>query len=108
MSEVMTAVPKIVLGSHYLAFVLTEACRRKLLKLYAKFHEVHVCHHVTIQYGIVEEKIEYLQQLVDSNPRLEVNCLVTVWGSMSPCLKRMLSIPHSNKNLFCTREVSNG
>ena len=73
----MHAVPRITLGSHYLAFVLTEECRKEILSLYHKFHEVHVCHHVTIQFAITEDKLDYLQNLIDSNPRLEINGLVT-------------------------------
>ncbi len=67
----------VVTGNHYLAFVLSEECRNKLLSLYFTQHPVHVCHHVTLAFKFGEDDIPHLQELVDSNPKFEVNCLVT-------------------------------
>lgn len=59
---------KIEVGEHYLAFVLDEASRNRLLTFYPPQHEVEKCHHVTIAYEIKEEHLPYYRALVANAP----------------------------------------
>lgn len=68
---------KVTTGDHYLAFVLMEECRNKIINTWPSSHEVTVCHHVTLRYNIRSEDIESLQALIDSNPKFEIDGLVT-------------------------------
>jgi hypothetical protein len=64
---------KIEVGNHYLAFVLDEASRERLLKEFAPMHERVRCHHVTIAYEIAKDDVVSLQKLVDSDPNPSVS-----------------------------------
>lgn len=68
---------KVTTGNHYLAFVLDEATRERIISKYFPTHEVFKCHHVTIAYDFTEEDIPRLQALVDSNPRFETDSFLT-------------------------------
>ena len=63
-------------GGHYLAYVLDAECREELLQLFPPRHEESICHHVTIQFIIRDERINDLQKLVDRNPKMEISGLV--------------------------------
>lgn len=51
----------------YLAFVLTDECRKELLKLYPNRFDVVKCDHVTIQYDINKEELKKFQPIFDAN-----------------------------------------
>ena len=59
-------------GDHYLAFVLDEKSRNKLLKLYPPKNANVVCHHITIAFKIEEKDLRYLQQIVNCKVPPEV------------------------------------
>jgi hypothetical protein len=67
---------KVVAGHHYLAFVLDEACKEKLISLYPKNHSVIKCDHVTIAYPVKEEDISDLQYLVNSKVLVEAESFI--------------------------------
>ena len=68
---------KVVVGNHYLAFVLDEACKSAITTLFSSKHPVVKCHHVTIAYDFGDEDIPRLQALVDSNPKFSLGNLFT-------------------------------
>jgi hypothetical protein len=45
----------------YLAFVLSDETRSKLLSLFPPVHEKSVCHHVTFKFGVKKEFYEEMQ-----------------------------------------------
>lgn len=59
-------------GEHYLAFVLDEKSRNKLLRLYPPKNANVVCHHITIMHRIEEKDIRALQQIVNCKVPPEV------------------------------------
>jgi hypothetical protein len=61
----------------YLAYVLTEDCRQELLSFYPpRGGKKAVCHHVTISYNLNPERLDYYQQLIASDPVLEVHTII--------------------------------
>lgn len=71
---------KVVPGKHYLAFVLDEACKKMILGLYPANHPVVKCDHVTISYPVMEEDVNELQAVVDSNPVFKLNGFIEADG----------------------------
>lgn len=67
---------KVTTGSHYLAFVLDENTRNRVMMLYHQRHPVTVCHHVTIQLNIEESDVERLQSIVDANPEFKLSSMI--------------------------------
>lgn len=64
---------QVVTGNHYLAFVLDEETRQRVLSKYPKRHDVHVCHHVTIAYSFGHNEVAGLQYFIDSKPTFELD-----------------------------------
>ncbi len=89
---------KVECGQHYLAFVLDEQCRKKLLELFPPQNEVVKCHHITIAYEIKEEDIPYLQQIVDSNMGFDA----LVWVS-APGVEMFTVLLHMEDELNVSR-----
>lgn len=86
---------QVTTGNHYLAFVLTQAMRDRLLIKYAQYmkrHTVVVCHHVTIAYGFQQWQVKALQDIVDSKPIITLDGLLI--GDGIDCFKVKINGEH--------------
>ena len=68
---------KITTGNHYLAYVLSDECKKWCLDNFPKRHEITVCHHVTIAYDFSDDDVEKLQTFIDSNPVFHISKFIT-------------------------------
>lgn len=58
--------------NHYLAFELNSTSRAKLLSIFIpKFSNV-ICHHVTIEFNLTQEKLDNIKKDFSSNPKVQV------------------------------------
>lgn len=59
---------KIMYSDKYLAFVLDDETKARLIKTFPKIHENQVCHHITLEYDNVT------QELVDRFNKKKMRC----------------------------------
>lgn len=57
-------------GSHYIAFVLTEECRKKVLEQVPPIFRNVVCHHITIAYDFEEKDIPAIKKVIEKCSKL--------------------------------------
>ncbi len=71
---------KVITGKHYLAFVLDEETRKTILELYPQRFEVVRCDHITVAYSFTEADVPLLQDFVDRNHTMQLNCFIQADG----------------------------